>query len=177
MATEEVENKAPLGQQPAAAAGTEEAQTLASQRDRAPMIRRGAKGEEIAAATNYIRLRFIGNCTIHESHVDFDPPLDSTMMKNRSVRAVMGDRTYTFDGRMLFTTVNSSTSCSKKALGRVMRRRNYYDVKGVKHKLDIWPGYCIAVDEQEGGLMLCLDAYHQDGFLAKDAMRCIQTKH
>ncbi|XP_035714864.1 protein piwi-like [Folsomia candida] len=105
MATEEVENKAPLGQQPAAAAGTEEAQTLASQRDRAPMIRRGAKGEEIAAATNYIRLRFIGNCTIHESHVDFDPPLDSTMMKNRSVRAVMGDRTYTFDGRMLFTTV------------------------------------------------------------------------
>ncbi|OXA64113.1 Protein argonaute-3 [Folsomia candida] len=207
MAPEEVgieAPKAPLGQQPAAAVRTEEAPTLAPQA-RAPMVRRGAKGEEITVATNYIRLRFIGNCTIHEYHVDFDPPLDSTTMKKRSVRAVMGDRTYTFDGTMLFTAVkfddhvtelkgfhpNSPDTELKiiavyvkerpaytmiqfinimfkgvmKALGRVMLRRNYYDVKGVKslpqHKLDIWPGYCIAVDEQEGGLMLCLDASHR----------------
>lgn len=30
-----------------------------------------------------------------------------------------------------------------------------------QHKLEIWPGYVTAVDEYEGGLMLCLDVSHR----------------
>ncbi|OXA43409.1 Piwi-like protein 1 [Folsomia candida] len=45
------------------------------------------------------------------------------------------------------------------------------------HRLDIWPGYCITVDEQEGGLMLCLDASHRVLRQETILMICIQTKH
>lgn len=30
-----------------------------------------------------------------------------------------------------------------------------------QHKLEVWPGYVNAVEEQEGGIMLCLDVSHR----------------
>lgn len=43
--------------------------------------------------------------------------------------------------------------------------RNYYDTPSSKlipqHRLEILPGYAIAVDEYEGGLMVCLDTQHR----------------
>lgn len=43
--------------------------------------------------------------------------------------------------------------------------RNYYDKRGTilipQHRLEVLPGYAVAVDEYEGGLMLCLDTQHR----------------
>jgi aubergine len=55
---------------------------------------------------------------------------------------------------------------------RIMRILNYvkfdrkkFDPTAPKlipqHKLEIWPGYVTAVDEYEGGVMLCLDVSHR----------------
>lgn len=30
-----------------------------------------------------------------------------------------------------------------------------------QHKLEIWPGYCVSVNEYSGGIMLCLDVQHK----------------
>lgn len=43
--------------------------------------------------------------------------------------------------------------------------KNYFDGSNPslvpQHRLEVLPGYAIAVDEYEGGLMLCLDAQHR----------------
>lgn len=43
--------------------------------------------------------------------------------------------------------------------------RNYFDPAHAslipQHKLEVLPGYAVAVDEFEGGLMLCMDAQHR----------------
>lgn len=43
--------------------------------------------------------------------------------------------------------------------------RNFFDQRGTimipQHRLEVLPGYAVAVDEYEGGLMLCLDTQHR----------------
>lgn len=43
--------------------------------------------------------------------------------------------------------------------------RNFFDKRGSilipQHRLEVLPGYAVAVDEYEGGLMLCLDTQHR----------------
>lgn len=43
--------------------------------------------------------------------------------------------------------------------------RNYFDTEHSflvpQHKLEIFPGYAVSVDEMEGGLMVCLDTQHR----------------
>ncbi|XP_078032612.1 argonaute 3 [Augochlora pura] len=57
-------------------------------------------------------------------------------------------------------------------LGRVMRAlslvrigQHNFNPKGVhaipQHKLEVWPGYVVTVNEYQGGLKLCLDAKHR----------------
>lgn len=52
-----------------------------------------------------------------------------------------------------------------RALQLVTFNRNYFDVKRAMfvphYKLEILPGYVVAVDEYEGGLMLCMDVSHR----------------
>lgn len=52
-----------------------------------------------------------------------------------------------------------------KTLGFVRFQRKQFDPSLPKvipqHKLEIWPGYVTAVDEYEGGVMLCLDISHR----------------
>ncbi|ODN06661.1 Protein argonaute-3 [Orchesella cincta] len=47
-------------------------------------------------------------------------------------------------------------------LGLVEMKRHFYNHKAVfdipQHKLEIWPGYITAIDEYEGGLLLCCDS-------------------
>lgn len=51
------------------------------------------------------------------------------------------------------------------ALLYVCYRRNFFDQRGTimipQHRLEVLPGYAVAVDEYEGGLMLCLDTQHR----------------
>lgn len=50
-------------------------------------------------------------------------------------------------------------------LGLALHGKNFYDPKSAMpiplHKLEVWPGYITAIDEFEGGIMLCCDASHR----------------
>ncbi|KAL1122035.1 hypothetical protein AAG570_003441 [Ranatra chinensis] len=50
-------------------------------------------------------------------------------------------------------------------LGLALMGRHFFDPNSAMpvpaHKLEVWPGYITAVDEYEGGLMLCCDASHR----------------
>ncbi|CAL8111645.1 unnamed protein product [Orchesella dallaii] len=52
-----------------------------------------------------------------------------------------------------------------ESLGMVEMKRNFYNHRAVfdvpLHKLEIWPGYVTAIDEFEGGLLLCCDSSHR----------------
>lgn len=52
-----------------------------------------------------------------------------------------------------------------KVLNYVRFGRKQFDPTAPKiipqHKLEVWPGYVTAVDEHEGGIMLCLDVSHR----------------
>ena len=51
------------------------------------------------------------------------------------------------------------------SLKMVQMNKNFYDPRAgpmvPQHKLEIWPGYVTAVQEFEGGIMLCCDVSHK----------------
>ena len=52
-----------------------------------------------------------------------------------------------------------------RALSLVRIGQHSFNPKGIhavpQHKLEVWPGYVTAINEYEGGLMLCIDAKHR----------------
>ena len=51
------------------------------------------------------------------------------------------------------------------SLKMIQMNKNFYDPRAgpmvPQHKLEIWPGYVTAVQEFEGGIMLCCDIIHK----------------
>ena len=95
------------------------------------------------------------------AHLQADHPLDSTKVKLtvtlKHVKKLNDSKSIQFYNTLFRRIMNT--------LKMVQMNKNFYDPRAghmvPQHKLEIWPGYVTAVQDFEGGVMLCCDVSHK----------------
>jgi len=95
------------------------------------------------------------------AHLQAEHPLDSTKVKLtvtlKHVKKLNDSKSIQFYNTLFRRIMNT--------LKMVQMNKNFYDPRAghmvPQHKLEIWPGYVTAVQDFEGGVMLCCDVSHK----------------